>query len=101
MILSSFQSQYGIRLTKEINEMKWDEFKDLISGLGPDTPLGRVVQIRSEDDPDILKHFTKEQSRIRNEWREHAAKNVSEKELGAVLEAMKNAFIAMAGGAND
>ena len=47
--------------------MKWDEFKDMLSGLGPDTPLGRMVSIRSEDDPEILELFSPEQKRIRME----------------------------------
>lgn len=34
-----------------------------------DTPLGQIVSIRSEVDPEILKHFTKEQRRIWEEWR--------------------------------
>lgn len=49
--------------------MSWLEFKSLLSGLSHKTPLGNVVQIRSEDDSELLKHFTKEQHRIRNEWR--------------------------------
>ena len=78
--------------------MKWDEFKYLLAGLGPETPLGRIVSIRAEEDEDILKHFTKEHHRIRDEWRKKRAKNVSEKELASVLEELKNAFISMAGG---
>lgn len=35
----------------------------------PKTPLGQVVQIRSEENKDTLKNFTPEQHRIRNEWR--------------------------------
>lgn len=78
--------------------MKWDEFKDLLVGLGPDTPLGRIVAIRSEEDSEILKHFSKEQNRIRNAWRLKRAKNVSEDNLAVVLEQLKNAFVSMAGG---
>ena len=78
--------------------MKWDEFRDLLAGLGPETSLGRIVAIRAEDDEDMLKHFTKEQHRIRNEWRSKRAERVSEDELAAVLEQFKNAFISMAGG---
>lgn len=78
--------------------MKWDEFKDLLAGLGPETPLGRIVSIRAEEDADTLKHFSKDQHRIRNEWRQKRAKNVSQDELTAVLENFKNAFISMAGG---
>lgn len=38
--------------------MPWDEFSDLLSGIGPDTALGRIVAIRAEEDEEILKHFT-------------------------------------------
>lgn len=78
--------------------MRWDEFCALLSGLGPETPLGRIVQIRAEDDKEILKHFTKDQRRIRNEWRSRKAQSVSAENLDAFLEQMKQAFIQMAGG---
>ena len=81
--------------------MKWDEFRDLLVGLGPETPLGRIVSIRAEDDENMLKHFTKEQRRIRNEWRSKRAMSVSEEELNKVLDDLKNAFISLAGGKND
>ena len=101
LIVSSFQTQYGIRLSRELKGMKWDEFKDLLAGLGPETPLGRIVSIRAEEDEDILKHFSKEQHRIRNEWRKKRAQSVSEEELASVLENLKNAFISLAGGKNE
>jgi hypothetical protein len=78
--------------------MKWEEFKALLSGLGPDTPLGRMVQIRSEEDEEILKYFTPEQKRIRREWRLRNVEEKSEEELASVLESLKQAFIRMAGG---
>ena len=81
--------------------MKWSEFKALLTGIGPETPLGRIVSIRAEEDQDVLKHFTKDQNRIRNEWRTRRAKEVSKEELATVLEGFKKAFIAMAGGNND
>ena len=80
--------------------MKWDEFADLLSGLGPDTALGRIVSIRAEDNDEILKHFTPEQRLIRREWRNKQAMKVSEEDRDKFLEAMKQAFIDMAGGAN-
>lgn len=98
LIVSSFQTQYGIRLSRELRGMKWDEFTDLLAGLGPDTPLGRIVAIRSEEDAEILKHFSKEQNRIRNEWRLKRAKSVSEDSLALILEQLKGAFVSMAGG---
>lgn len=60
--------QYGIRLREE-NDMTFSEFCTLLNGIMPKTPLGQIVSIRSEDDKDILKNFTKEQHRIRDEWR--------------------------------
>lgn len=76
--------------------MKWDEFKALISGLGPETPLGRIVQIRAENDRNILKNFSKEQHRIRNEWKNRNTKKVSKADMNSVLDQLKNAFIQLA-----
>ena len=81
--------------------MKWAEFKQLLIGIGPDTPLGRIVSIRAEDDPEVLKHFTVEQHRIRNEWQSKRAKKITETQLFDILEQLKNAFAAMAGGTNN
>nr|DAL99589.1 MAG TPA: hypothetical protein [Caudoviricetes sp.] len=78
--------------------MKWGEFRDLLVGLGPDTTLGRIVAIRAEEDKEILKSFTREQKRIRSEWRNRHAKSVPRKNMMEMLEEMKKAFIQMAGG---
>lgn len=78
--------------------MKWDEFSALMSGIGPKTPLGRVVSIRSETDKDILSEFTPEMRKIRNKWLTRNAKNKSLKERDRFVEEMKQAFISMAGG---
>lgn len=67
MIESSFLKQYGIRLRTE-EDMSWQEFCSLLSGIMPDTPLGQIVSIRAEKDPKVLKNFTKEQKRVRREW---------------------------------
>ena len=99
LVVASFQTQYGIRLSRELKEMKWNEFCMLLSGLQPETPLGRIVSIRAEDDKDILQHFSKEQKRIRSEWRNRKAKEVSVDDREAFLEQMKHVFIRMAGGA--
>ncbi len=77
--------------------MPWEEFKQLLSGISPETPLGRIVSIRSEDDKDILKHYTPEQKRIRSEWQKRIARNKAPEDTEKILETMKNAFIAMAG----
>nr|DAQ20825.1 MAG TPA: hypothetical protein [Bacteriophage sp.] len=48
--------------------MSWNEFCSLLSGIMPDTPLGRIVAIRAEKDPKIIREFSKEQKKIRNDW---------------------------------
>lgn len=78
--------------------MKWDEFSALLSGIGPDTPLGRAVSIRAETDKDVLKEFTPEMKQIRNEWMTRRANQKSLEERDRFVESMKQAFIAMAGG---
>lgn len=78
--------------------MKWSEFKDYLIGITPETPLGRIVAIRAENNPDILKNFTKEQRHIRNEWRNRKAKAVTQAEMDNYLNMMKNYFIGLSGG---
>ena len=81
--------------------MKWNEFASLLSGLGPDTALGRIVAIRIEEDKDILKNFTPEQHRIRNEWRRRRAKQIAatadKTQVEAQIDAIKMGFLSMEG----
>ena len=78
LIVSSFQSEYGIRLSRELPAgMKWDEFRDMLVGLGPDTALGRIVSDRAED-------------------RKQMAKTNSQ-QMDAALEAIRQGFLQMAG----
>lgn len=97
LIEASFFKQYGIRL-RQINDMPWDEFCSYLSGIMPDTPLGNIVQIRSEEDKDILKNFTPEQKKIRSEWRNRMAKNMDKKQAEYAIEMFKNMFRELAGG---
>lgn len=48
--------------------MSYEEFCSLLSGIMPDTPLGQIVSIRAEKDPKIIRNFTKEQKKVRNQW---------------------------------
>lgn len=98
LIESSLTKQYGIRIRKDISTMEWAELSSLISGLMADTPLGNIVRIRSEDDKETLKRFSKDELKIRSDWRNKKAKSVSEDEMKQALEQMKQAFIAMAKG---
>lgn len=78
--------------------MKWREFAAYMSGLDGKTPLGRIVSIRAEEDGEILKQFTPEQKKIRNDWRLRKAKKIPKKDLAAIYDQFKNMFISLAGG---
>lgn len=73
LVESSIASQYGIRLRQCSDDMSWSEFSTLVAGLLPETPLGAVVRVRSEDDPAMLKKFNKDQLAIRKQWRDRQA----------------------------
>lgn len=77
LIEASFAEQYGIRLRRE-DDMPWSEFCTLLSGLLPDTPLGKIVSIRAEKDRKILKTFTKEQKKIRSDWQRKKMQKLKE-----------------------
>ena len=81
--------------------MPWTEFRQLLIGLSSDTALGRIIYIRSEDDKEILKSFTKEQHRIRNDWQRKRAKILAEtmtkEEMADAMDKFKDAFLHMAG----
>ena len=76
--------------------MRWSEFCDLLSGLGPETALLRVAAVRAEEDPDAIRHFTPAQRRIRSQWRTRRAKQRSALETGQFLRQMQAAFAALA-----
>lgn len=40
----------------------------MVSGLMDDTPLGRVVAVRSEKDQNLIRHMNKWQKQIRADW---------------------------------
>lgn len=88
LIVSSFQTQYGIRLSRDLKEMSWREFSYFINGLNGETPLGRIVSIRAENNPEKLKHFTKDEKRIRNEWRRKMALQKSSKEVAHTMDSV-------------
>lgn len=97
LIVASFTTQYGLRI-RDIKDMRWSEFKSLLIGLGPNTILGRIVSIRAEDDSEVLKNFTKDQQRIRNEYRLKKAKRPgNKKEAEKASEMFEKVFWEMAG----
>ena len=74
--------------------MKWREFKALLTGLNGSTPLGNIVSIRSETDPETIKKFSPDQKRIRNEWRIRQISKLSDDEK---KKAVRDIHIAVAG----
>lgn len=78
--------------------MPWGEFSTLLAGIMPETPLGQIVSIRSEDDKEMLKHFTPEQHRIRSEWRSRRTREMMQdpaeaaRMVGEFQEACRQAF---------
>jgi hypothetical protein len=101
LIEASLAKQYGIRIRKH-TDMSWTEFCTLVSGLMPDTPLGQIVAIRSERDPKVLKTFTPEQKRIRNDWlKSRAIKRLGDPgQLNKDTEALSKLFAKMFGNGN-
>lgn len=96
LIVSSFQTQYGIRLSNDLSGMSWREFSYFLEGLSGDTPLGRIVAIRAECDPDAIKEFTPYEKKIRNEYRRKQALQKSDKEVENAIEGFRKAFIQLA-----
>ena len=90
LIEASFAQQYGIRL--RATKMSWDEFTTLLAGLNGETPLGRIVSIRSENDPEVLKRFSKDMKRIRIEWMEKQAEKVDKKEYNQAMQNLSLMF---------
>lgn len=68
--------------------MSWDEFTTLLAGLNGETPLGRIVSIRSETDRERIKNFSKSERKIYNEWRTKNRKINNKKE--DYMTALKN-----------
>lgn len=64
----------------------------------PDTPLGQIVGIRAENDPEIIKCFNAEQRRIRDEWNSRRAEQMSDDEYDRAMADFSAFFRSMAGG---
>lgn len=99
LIISSFLTQYGLRIrTKEFETVSWDEFRSLLAGLSPETPLGRMVAIRSESDDDVIEHFTADQKKIWNAWRNRKAENMTQTEYDQQMIELERMMAALCGG---
>lgn len=75
--------------TREFETVSWDEFTALLSGLSPETPLGRIVAIRAEKDKKVIKGFSKEQKRIYTEWKNRKVKKICSGEYENQMKALE------------
>ena len=89
LIASSLKTQYGYSIRKEISDLDWGELISDIAGLNGETPLGNIVRIRKETDPEALKRFTPEENQIRNEWLRKSASQISEENYNTAMENIK------------
>ena len=97
-MVASVRQQYGLRIQSgEFDGMSWDEFSDLVAGLGENTPLVRIAQIRTETDPEAIKNLTPEQRRMRSEWQRRKASRMPESDVTAFVSSIQKAFAAMFG----
>lgn len=67
LIEQSIATQYGI-LPQDQEELPYTEWAKLVSGLMDNTPLGRVVAVRGEQDQKIISQMTPWQRQIRSDW---------------------------------
>ena len=96
LIVSSFLSQYGIRLsTKEFKTVDWAEFSALLSGLSADTALGKVVAIRSETDSETIKRFSSYQKKIYDDWRTKQSERMTEEEYEAEMRQLEKSLFSI------
>lgn len=98
MIEASFAMQYPQKDLFKLDDedMCWQEFTTLLAGLMPDTPLGQIISIRSEEDDDTLKNFTQEQHRIRNDWKNRQVQQmINEMSEEEVMQQVKQMFTSL------
>ena len=76
--------------------MSFKEFSYLLQGISGESPLGRIVAIRAENDPEVVRQMTAEQKRIRTEYRRKMAMKKPQKEVANVMDQFKQAFIQLA-----
>ncbi len=97
MIVSSFAQQYGIRLYYEYENIPCQEFRQLLSGLNGETPLGYVVQIRAETDSKKIRQMTQKEKDIRTDWAKFREKNNKNRTIELKTEDISKIFSKMFG----
>ena len=100
LIEQSIATQYGI-LPMDQAELPYSEWSKLVSGLVDDTPLGRVVAVRGEQDPKVVAKMSPWQKNIRSEWNAFVASKATEKstdELRAQMASLERMLARAFGG---
>ena len=99
LIEQSIATQYGI-LPAAQGDLPYPEWAKLVGGLMDDTPLGRVVAVRAEQDPQIIAKMGPWQKRIRSEWQRFLAGKAQKQDPAALRRQMRDleAMIARAFG---
>ena len=75
--------------------MSCEEFRQLLSGLNGDTPLGYVVQTRAEKDPKKIRKMTAHEKKIRRDWMSFKSKNNKTKKVELKAEDISKVFSKM------
>lgn len=98
LIEQSIAKQYHI-LPSQQGDLSYCDWAKLVSGLMNDTPLGKVVELRSETDKEILKNMTAEQRAARQKWFDfcNSSQRISEEDMQKQSEALEKMIAAMFG----
>lgn len=88
LIEQSIATQYGI-LPSQQGYLSYSEWFKLVSGLMDDTPLGRVVAVRTETDQKIISQYSPWQRQIRAEWNAFKAQRMSQQSTEDMEQQMK------------
>lgn len=84
-----------MRYEPDITYAEWESF---MVGLLPDSPLGKVISIRSEKDTQRIREFTKDERRIYDEWQSFRMKQISEEEEQKMMRNLERMIASMFGG---
>lgn len=79
-------------------ELPYWEWSRLVGGLMDDTPLGRVVAARCEQDRERIKQFSPWQRQVRAEWAAFRARKKAPEELRQEMAQLQRALARMFGG---
>ena len=100
LIEQSIAKQYRV-LPSEQGDLRYSDWIKMVSGLMDDTPLGRIVMIRSETDKERIKNFSLEQRRIQSDWkrfRSQRLQHFDSNDYDKQMLALESMFASLAGG---